>query len=77
MGRTRESQKKIVLEHLLNNEYITSIEAIEKYRITRLSDRIFNLRKEGYNIITTMVTVDTMYGKEEVAKYSLKKENEQ
>lgn len=77
MNKTRNSQKKIVLDHLLNNDSITSIEAIEKYRITRLSDRIFNLRKEGHNIVTTMVTVDTMYGKEEIAKYSLKKENDQ
>lgn len=69
--RNRITQKKLVLEHLKNIGSITSNEAIEKYGITRLSDRIFNLRNEGINIKTTLITVDTRYGKEQIAKYTL------
>lgn len=70
----RITQKQVVLEHLTNIGSITSKEAIEKYGITRLSDRIFQLRNSGVNIVTTMMTVTTRYGKEEIARYTLKKE---
>ena len=42
--------KKIILGHLLEHGSITSLEAIEKYKCTRLSQYILLLRKEGYNI---------------------------
>lgn len=41
-----------VLEHLQNNKSITSMQAIQLYKATRLSAIIFNLRKRGYNIST-------------------------
>ena len=37
-------QSEIVLVHLLKNKTITSWESITKYRITRLSAIIYNLR---------------------------------
>lgn len=45
-----ETQDLIILHHLKQHRSITSWEAIQKYRITRLSARIFNLRKKGYDI---------------------------
>ena len=42
--------KEIILEHLQEHGSITSLEAIEKYRCTRLSQYIYLLRKEGYVI---------------------------
>lgn len=42
--------REIILEHLLAYGNITSLEAIEKYKCTRLSQYILLLRKEGYNI---------------------------
>jgi hypothetical protein len=39
-----------VLYHLKQFQTITSLEAIKEYGATRLSDIIFRLRKEGYNI---------------------------
>lgn len=45
-----KSQKQIVLEHLQKFGKITSLDAINMYRITRLSDAIFRLREEGVNI---------------------------
>ena len=42
--------KEIILDHLQQYGNITSLEAIELYRCTRLSQYILLLRKEGYNI---------------------------
>lgn len=42
--------REIILEHLLEHGSITSLEAIEKYKCTRLSQYILLLRKEGYEI---------------------------
>ena len=42
--------KEIILVHLQEHGSITSLEAIEKYRCTRLSHYIYLLRKEGYVI---------------------------
>ena len=50
------TQKDIVLRHLKENKKISSWNAITKYRITRLSDVIHRLKKEGYHITTTMKT---------------------
>ena len=47
---------KQVMEHLLEKGSITSWEAIEKYRATRLSSIIFNLRHHyGMNIISEII----------------------
>lgn len=50
------TQTNEVLEHLKTHGTITSIEAIMQYGATRLSAIIFDLRKEGHNIETQMVT---------------------
>ena len=42
--------KELILKHLMEYGTITSLEAIEKYRCTRLSHYILVLRKEGYSI---------------------------
>ena len=42
--------KEIILEHLMKHGNITSLEAIEKYKCTRLSQYILLLRKDGYII---------------------------
>lgn len=46
-------QCQCILTHLMQFGSITTWEAIQQYGITRLSGRIFDLRKAGYNIITT------------------------
>ena len=43
-------QTDIILNHLRKQKSITSIEAFELYRITRLSAAIFTLRQQ-YNIV--------------------------
>lgn len=46
------TQKEKVLKHLKEHGSITSWEAITKYHATRLSDIIFKLREQGYDIET-------------------------
>lgn len=43
-----------VMEHLLKHKMITSWEAIQKYRVTRLADTIFKLKNRGWLITTIM-----------------------
>lgn len=47
--RTTQNQK--ILNHLRMYGTLTSLEAFQMYQITRLSGRIHELRKQGYNII--------------------------
>ena len=50
------SKKTQVLAHLKQFGNITSWQAIQTFRATRLSDIIFRLKDEGHNIITEMET---------------------
>ena len=62
MKKTK-TQKSEILRYLMTHKRgITSIQAIELFGATRLSDIIFRLRKEGYDIVTEQVTRKTRYG---------------
>ena len=52
----QNTQENIILDHLKKHKFITTWEAIQKYRITRLSARIYELREKGYQIITKNIT---------------------
>lgn len=56
------SQNQQLIQHFSKRKSITSWEAIEKYRITRLAARIRNLRDAGH-IIVTVKEVDHATGK--------------
>ena len=45
-----KNKSQMVLAHLMHHGSITTWEAITKYKATRLSAIIFNLRHKGYNI---------------------------
>lgn len=52
----RQSQRDVVLDHLLQHGSITSIEAIDNYKITRISAVIHTLRhKDNIDIETELV----------------------
>ena len=51
----RVSQEERVLNHLMKNGNITSMDAFYLYHITRLSAIIFTLRDKGYDIDTQMI----------------------
>lgn len=63
MSDTKMTQNKEVMEHLLKHGHITSLEAFNRYGITRISARIFDLRKSGVAIETKQVTSRNRHGK--------------
>jgi len=50
MTKIKLSQNEQIKNHLLKSKSITTFQAFVKYRITRLSARIFDLRDNGMNI---------------------------
>lgn len=51
-----KSQNKLVLDYLKQGHHLTSLEAIYKWRCTRLSAGIWDLRAKGYPIGATIKT---------------------
>lgn len=71
-----ETQAKQILAHLRRYDHITSMEAIQKYGVTRLAACIFDLKELGHEIVTQMISVPSRTGRmTRVAKYNLQKEN--
>lgn len=64
------SQELDILMHLKRGEILTPLEALNEYGCFRLSGRILDLRKMGFNIKTTMIELEN--GKK-IASYSLEK----
>lgn len=64
------TQRQMVLNHLLEKGSITSWEAITMFHATRLSGIIFELKKKGYPIRSTMET----NGDKRYARYTLESE---
>lgn len=67
------TQEQRILKHLQTHKRgITPQQAMERYGIMRLSGRIFDLRQDGYDIKTEIVTVKNRYGETcRVAQYTL------
>ena len=63
-----DSQKSLVLNHLKNDNSITPLEALNKFGAFRLSAIIFDLKKDGYDIDTEIIT----NGGKHYANYKLK-----
>lgn len=64
-----KNKTKMILEYLSSNPNgITSMEAINKFGVTRLSAVIFNLRSYGYNIISNTETSTDRF--DNVVRYS-------
>lgn len=62
-----KSQEKRILNYLQNGGKITTLEALDKFGCLRLSGRIYDLKRKGYNIKSNRITVN----KKQVAQYSL------
>ena len=68
----KKSQKALILEYMETNGSITPLEAERHIGCMRLGARIWDLRHEGYDIISEMVEVPTRNGgKATVARYRL------
>lgn len=66
----RKSQAALILDHLQHGGGITPLGALHMFDCLRLSGRILELRRAGWNIKTEMITMNT--GKS-VAYYTLDK----
>ena len=51
----RATQKEIILGHLKLRKSITSLQAMQQYYILRPSNRIQELKADGYNIKTDII----------------------
>lgn len=68
----KQTQTMDVIAHLIKHGSITSLEAIKKYGVTRLSAVIFNCRKRGYEIETIRLNVKNRRGSNSpIGKYKL------
>lgn len=66
------TQKEAVLNYMQKHGSITTLEAIHELGVTRLSAKIFELKKDGYDIRVRAIIVPTRYHKKaRVAEYSL------
>ena len=69
---TKKSQKDLILAYLEQNGSITPLEAQKLFGCMRLGARIWDLRRDGYEIQKEMVTVETRNGGTAVvARYRL------
>lgn len=70
-----ESQNSVLLEHLRAHGSITSMEAFTLYGCTRLSARIYELRKMGYVIDSVDRISKNRFGRPvRYSEYVLKRE---
>ena len=69
------TQKERILNHLIGNKSITTWESFELYGDTRLSDKIYRLKKEGFEFEEEWIIKKNRYGKQiRFKKYILKEE---
>ena len=70
------TQNEMLLDYLNKNGSITTYESFTELFITRLSARIYELKKKGYNFEEEWVIKKNRYGKTcSFKKYILKGEN--
>ena len=70
--KNKITQESRVLQYIKDFGCITTFDAFTDLGVTRLSDRIFTLRKKGYNIITNNKKVKNRYGTNvNIAVYTL------
>ena len=58
----KKSQTTAVLKYLLAGNVLTTKEASDKFGCTRLSARISDYKKEGYNIADSWMEGETRFG---------------
>ena len=56
------TQEQAVRNHIINNGSITQAQAVRLYGCYRLSARIYEMRKDGYEIATQYKTSKNRFG---------------
>lgn len=59
----KQTQTSSIKGYLLAGNSLTSMEAFEKFGCTRLSAKIFDLRKSGYNVVAEPINAFNRYGR--------------
>lgn len=67
----KQTREEKLTQYLNKYRNITSLEAIKMFGETRLSARIYDLKKKGYNFSTKRIRVRTRDGWTYVAQYTL------
>jgi hypothetical protein len=67
--KSTDSQTALIKGWLLNGRSITQLDALNMFGCFRLAARIANIREEGFDIVTDMVTVND----KRIAQYYLSK----
>lgn len=67
----KRTRKQKILKYLQTFKTLTSLEAINMFGETRLSARIYDLKKQGYKFKTESVRVMSRDGWTYVARYTL------
>lgn len=65
------NQHQRLLDYLVLNHQITTLEARQKLDVMHPAARIQELREEGHNIITHRTIEDTPLGRHRIARYVL------
>lgn len=72
---TKSTQRSRIMHHLKANRTLTSLEALRRYGIMRLSARISELKKRGEPIEKKMICVQNKYGETvRIAEYRLRED---
>jgi hypothetical protein len=70
-------QQKRVLEYMIKNKTITSLEAVQKLGVYRLSARILELKEKGFDIDGIFIEVRNRFGELcNVKQYFIRGRNE-
>ena len=69
-----KTQKERILNHLQKYGSITTLESFKEYGDTRLSDKIYQLKKDGYKFSEEWIKSKNRFGeKVQFKKYILEK----
>ena len=68
-----ESQNIRIKKHLESGRRLTALDGLRLFNCFRLGARIHNLKGQGLNIETEMITIISDGKEKRIAKYSLKK----
>lgn len=63
MASKKPTQKQLILKYLSDFKQISTFEAFTDLGITRLSGRIYDLKKDGYKFTKERKYVKNRYGK--------------
>ena len=75
-NETTLTQKEMILRFMQENGSITQAEAVTEFGCYRLGARIWDLKRDGYAIESTMITKKNRYGKPVTfTRYSLEVQN--